>query len=734
MLNLQEPPIHVLRTFGCSVDIPKQNVKQVGEEKSRDGIYLGYQESSRCHLALALDTNRVVEAKLLNFHEILRPSNTRLADPHPHDLALGKDGDDLVKDPDWLPPGQALPKAANKGGSAHINTTDTMISSLPTGVAVDDKVDSGDRVVGTPATERPNDVNIQQDALVEPSSSTHTSHTQAKELMRDDASHPRPEKAEDRAITAESSAQDNAPGDRMEVTTTNPAYEDHTATAVQSPARVDRSVTMPVESPVHEDRTARAVVSSEHPYRQAGTVVDTAAPSRQIVASESQGTARTKRSASDDLGGKPIATIRRSARVAARNIYEGEIDEVMEIISRHPATLPSDAQDPRNLKEAQSRADWHLWEEALKKECASLLENKAFDIVPVDTVPPGVNIIKTRPVFKVKRRQDGTVERYKVRMVLQATANVDNPPETYAPVVGLSSVRTILSMCAQLHYHIYVVDVQTAFLKATIPESRGPVYATLPPNMPTHDSQGKQLCCKLRVCQYGLADAPKFWAETLSTYLVSIGFVRSEHDTCVYFAHTPSQVIVSVFVDDCLCAAKDLGVLKQFLEVFSDRFKLQRCEPLNEILGMKAEYHRAEGTIKLSQRTYTESVLKRFGMSGNDTKAVSTPMQLDSKLEEGGSFNDFRLYAELVGCLLYLASATRPDISFTVNQLSRYLTKPTHNAWGVAKRVLRYLIGTKDYGLCYGPTHASNILVGYSDASYASVVETRNSIGAYVFC
>jgi len=77
-----------------------------------------------------------------------------------------------------------------------------------------------------------------------------------------------------------------------------------------------------------------------------------------------------------------------------------------------------------------------------------------------------------------------------------------------------------------------------------------------------------------------------------------------------------------------------------------------------------------------------------------------------------------------VGSLLYLATCTRPDISFAVGKLSRHVSAPTQAHWAAAKAVMRYLKGTRDWSITSG---AKRPLVGYSDADYAGDVDTRRS-------
>jgi hypothetical protein len=85
-----------------------------------------------------------------------------------------------------------------------------------------------------------------------------------------------------------------------------------------------------------------------------------------------------------------------------------------------------------------------------------------------------------------------------------------------------------------------------------------------------------------------------------------------------------------------------------------------------------------------------------------DCNPLSTPMEQNLKLtsKEGNEFEDATKYRQLVGSLIYLTT-TRLDISFVVGILSRFMQKPCEGHWCVAKRVLKYLKGTQDFGLKY---------------------------------
>ena len=92
-------------------------------------------------------------------------------------------------------------------------------------------------------------------------------------------------------------------------------------------------------------------------------------------------------------------------------------------------------------------------------------------------------------------------------------------------------------------------------------------------------------------------------------------------------------------------------------------------------------------------------------------------------------------YQELVGCLMYLMVSTRPDIAYAIGFLSRFTSNPGEKHWKALKRVLRYLNGTRDYGVHLGGkiSGALPIIVGYADADFASDVSTRRSTTGYAF-
>lgn len=134
--------------------------------------------------------------------------------------------------------------------------------------------------------------------------------------------------------------------------------------------------------------------------------------------------------------------------------------------------------------------------------------------------------------------------------------------------------------------------------------------------------------------------------------------------------------------------------------------------------------------IKMSQHQYVEKILERFDMQ--NCKPRTTPCEQKLNYADNAELmTDVRKYRELVDSLIYLATCTRPDLSFVVNKLSQYFSKPTVEQWNTVKHVLRYLNGTQDKELCYRKGANENLIHAYSDANWAADISDRRSTTGY---
>ena len=148
------------------------------------------------------------------------------------------------------------------------------------------------------------------------------------------------------------------------------------------------------------------------------------------------------------------------------------------------------------------------------------------------------------------------------------------------------------------------------------------------------------------------------------------------------------------------------------------------------VLGIQIHRDRSKGILGLSQRGCIEKVLKRFNM--HSCSSFAAPIQKGDKLSKSQCPQDEKeraemekvTYASVVGSLMYAQVCTRPDISFVVNALGRYLSNPCLNHWKAVKKVMRYLQGTKDYMLTYKRSGQLEV-TGYSDSDFSMSLVMR---------
>ena len=186
---------------------------------------------------------------------------------------------------------------------------------------------------------------------------------------------------------------------------------------------------------------------------------------------------------------------------------------------------------------------------------------------------------------------------------------------------------------------------------------------------------------------------------------------------------------MSVYVDDLLFTGDEEVMMAEFKESMLREFDMSDLGRMRVFLGI--EVLESSDGIYICQRKYALDVLKRFGMENSN--AVCSPIVPSFKLhqDEGGVKVDETFYKQIVGSLMYL-TATRPDMMFIVSLISRYMSKPTEMHMQAAKRALRYLKGSVNYGIFYKKGGAEELLA-FTDNDYAGDVEDRRSTSGYVF-
>ena len=196
------------------------------------------------------------------------------------------------------------------------------------------------------------------------------------------------------------------------------------------------------------------------------------------------------------------------------------------------------------------------WIEAAKNEVSALEAKNTW--VEVDASDAQSRILPGTWHFKIKRRPDGTIKKYKARYCVRGDLQEVNE-ETFAPVVAFSTVRIFLVLSLLLRWQTCTVDFSNAFVQADLDS---PVWIHLPRGFKSN-KQGVKRCLQLNKSLYGLRSAPKLWNHHIVAALLSIGFTQSAFDPCLFFR---PNIIAILYVDDLGLAFPTENIVLDLLE------------------------------------------------------------------------------------------------------------------------------------------------------------------------
>jgi hypothetical protein len=192
-----------------------------------------------------------------------------------------------------------------------------------------------------------------------------------------------------------------------------------------------------------------------------------------------------------------------------------------------------------------------------------------------------------------------------------------------------------------------------------------------------------------------------------------------------------THLIAAVYVDDKMIFSKSLKLINQLKKQLEAEYKLTDLGEAHWILGMEIIRDRKKKTIELSQQQYVETILERFGMQ--DARPVATPMDPNTRLVKRESAEvDVKPYQSVLGALMYMMLATRPDLAFAVGTLSKHSATPGDEHWNTLKRAYRYLRKTSNKRLTFRGNGETS-LCSFVDADWASDTNDRCSIMGHVF-
>ncbi|KAJ1571692.1 hypothetical protein NDA11_000802 [Ustilago hordei] len=353
--------------------------------------------------------------------------------------------------------------------------------------------------------------------------------------------------------------------------------------------------------------------------------------------------------------------------------------------------------DP-TLREAMDGEDAQLWKEAIRKELEGLEAMGTWEVVHQ---PPGVPLVDSKVVLRLKLDADGVPVKHKARLVARGFTQREgiDYQETFSPVAPLGAIRAILALAVQNNWEVHALDITMAYLNSTLKEA---IYMKPPEGSGVAPGKVYKVVKGL----YGLKQSGREWNQEFDRSLRRMGFFQVECAPCIYTkGQGEDMAIVVIYVDDTLVIAPRLETVLEVKKQIGQRWKMEDSGYIDQVLAKHLD--------------------KR-------TKPTMVPMQ---SIPEGtlvASAAQQKEYPVIVGKLLWVANSTRPDLSLTVGILARHMREPSQEHYQAAQRVLRYLESTRQVGLVYRASESQESLVAHSDANWASdaTIQRRSTSGS----
>ncbi|WVZ00998.1 hypothetical protein V8G54_027067 [Vigna mungo] len=359
------------------------------------------------------------------------------------------------------------------------------------------------------------------------------------------------------------------------------------------------------------------------------------------------------------------------------------------------------------------------WKKAMEEELRSIEKNGTWKMVDL---PPDKHSIGVKWVFKTKLNPDGTVSKHKARLVAKGFLQQQGIDfeEVHAPVARLETIRLV---------PLFALDVKSAFLHGPLEEE---VYVQQPPGFCNKDDQHKVY--RLNKALYGLRQALRAWNKRIDEFFANKGLERCAVEHNLYVKRNDKDdgiLVVCLYVDDLLVTGSSMKHVNEFKRMMEAEFDMTDLGRLSYFLGMEFAY--TDAGILMHQRKY---FLKCFFYLFDHLRiqnlcSLSMTFLVSNAEEENV---DGTYYKQLVRSLRFICNR-RPDLSFAVGIVSRFMANRKKSHLAAAKRVVRYIKGTAEDGILfpYGMQIGELELIGYTNSDFGGDQTDRKSTSGSIF-
>lgn len=388
-------------------------------------------------------------------------------------------------------------------------------------------------------------------------------------------------------------------------------------------------------------------------------------------------------------------------------------------------TLPQDdidafhLADPRGYKRMLKHPAARHFLAAADEEIANLAEKaEVWNEVEggVKSLPIGAKIYNSMFIWKTKRDNRGALIKYKARLTICGN-EAEEVGDTYAPCVHAETVRLFMALAAAKDLDISALDISAAFVQEDLPVGMK-IYMRLPRD----HYRGEERIVELTKSLYGLCEAPRIFHTGLVNHLLSLGYVASSFDPCLFHKTRKdgTKTYALVHVDDILvlsprAKAGETSGNEKFRADMERKYDITWQPEATDYLGYLIKRNRQAHTLTISQPAYARHVVQQAALSHNSV-APSPGDHIAFTGTSKGKGDPARL-RKIVGLLQFLTN-TRIDILTELNRVAKTMNDPTFEDVQAAERIVRYINSTLDYGITFSGT--STQLFAWADASFES--------------
>lgn len=305
-----------------------------------------------------------------------------------------------------------------------------------------------------------------------------------------------------------------------------------------------------------------------------------------------------------------------------------------------------------------------------------------------------------------------------------------------------ASILSLIAIAANEKMKISTADITGAYLNAILPEDNkvvmkiqkdvAKVIVDEMPELKCYLDHNGAMFVKIVRAIYGLIESGALWNQHLTDTLIKLGYQQLKADGCVFKkSNNGIQTFIGVYVDDLLICCDDEKVRQQLIDNLQKIYGTMKTNNDYHLTyrGLEIKQSKDLNHTTVSQIEYTKSLIKESGITGT-ARTPCTATFLGDKKESKPAI-DPAAYGVNVAKLNWLATQSRVDIRLAVSQLSRSIHAPTIDDEAKLKRVIRYLNGTINMGLCYKKSKIK--ISAYADASHLVYDDCKGQSGILIY-